>query len=124
MKNIKKIAAGFIAVAAMATSITAISASAANEGEITINTSSATLYNHTNQARWGTIYYIVYDRDTDAQVDINSNGGIIPGTGNSSISVASPGSYSTAYYKFVAIGQLHYGTAYQSPVLWSDSKTY
>ena len=122
MKKIKKIAASIMAVAAMATSMVGISASAANEGDIEVNPGGATLTNKSGSYVWGTATFIVYDRSTGAQVDIGSNGNNMPNNGALTANVST--SYDPVYNRFKGVGALHVSSSYMSPYLWSDSKWY
>jgi hypothetical protein len=123
MKNVKRKIAAIIAAATMGVSIiggTCMSASAAN-ASLTINSSSATLYNTSGSTRCGTVNFIVINRATGSQVSSASDTGNIS---NGSSRTASKSGYSVETYRFKASATLYKGTSVNSGTLWNGTKEY
>lgn len=128
MKLTQKIIVCAIAITSLLGVTTSISANAA-DGSVSVNTSSATLNNLTNDSRWGTATFIVFDRATSFQVDIGTNGGVLPGYSSITATLrpnpdGTIPTYSPIYYRFDGVGQLHTGPHYYYPYAWTGTAHY
>ena len=123
MKKIKKITASIMAVAAMATSMVGISASAAtNEYPASIYIlpigapTKAKLTNKTHETRYSTVSFYVYKRSNGHQETAAYNNSVLGYYGYvETPAVSSTYSSSTTYYH-EGIGSIYNGNIYQSGV--------
>lgn len=118
--KLKKIVASVMTVASLVVCTAGMSVSAAN-GKLTVDSSSATLYNESGATRYGNVNFTVINRATGSQVtSAGSSGNVV----NYSSITATKGGYSAVTYRFNGNGTLYKGTSQYSGVLWNDSKTY
>ena len=118
--KLKKIVASVMTVASLVVCTAGMSVSAAN-GKLTVDSSSATLYNESGATRYGNVNFTVINRATGSQVtSAGSSGKVV----NYSSITATKGGYSAVTYRFKGNGTLYKGTSQYSGVLWNDSKTY
>jgi hypothetical protein len=118
--TLKKMAAIILAATTLAVGTTGLSASAA-DASLSINTSSATLYNTSGATRYGNVNFTVINRSTGAHVKSVGNSGNIA---NYASLTASKGGYSAVSYRFTANASLYKGTSAYSGVLWSGTAQY
>lgn len=118
--KLKKLIASILAVGCLSTGLVGMSANAAN-GNLTIDTSSATLTNTSGATRYGNVNFIVINRATGSQVVSAGNSGNIV---NYASLTASKSGYSAVTYRFKANAVLHTSTSQYSSVLWDDTKEY
>ena len=100
--KLKKIVASVMTVASLVVCTAGMSVSAAN-GKLTVDSSSATLYNESGATRYGNVNFTVINRATGSQVtSAGSSGNVV----NYSSITATKGGYSAVTYRFKGNGTL------------------